>query len=172
MATEVASVWQSQFVLRWKLQLSWHGNCSFSYMATEGVQRWQMLFLIHGNRRRPVMTIFVVVNYAPCADWASASSLCLWTHLCTTSMAGTWVLPDSTCCTKALHFTPVITRESFCHLFFMFIFHVHSIMCSFFVFALPWLAILASWSWLPVHLSALAPCDCTCHGAPLRVFWS
>ena len=155
-------------VLAWQLQLFLHGNYSCPGRATTVVQGWQLQLLIHGNCSCPVMAT-AVVNYAPSANSPSATSLFMdspvydvdgrymgaaWCHVL---HEGSAIFPDT-------------TRESFAILC-KFIFHAHTSMFHF-SYALPWFATLASWSWLPVHLSVLAPYDWTCHGAPLSVFWS
>ena len=83
------------FDYTWQLQLSRHGNCSCPgmatavcpAMATEAVQAWQL----------QLSDMFLSPN-----SLSTTSLSC--THLCTTLMAGTWLLPDATCCMKVLHF--------------------------------------------------------------------
>ena len=106
---------------------SWslHGNCSLFNMAHVVVQpchtdlftlvihgcldiavtfdyTWQLQLSRHGNCICPGMAI-ASVSYVTSANSPPATSL-LWTHLCMTSMAGTWLPPDATCCMKVLHF--------------------------------------------------------------------
>ena len=153
--------WQLQFVLAWQLQLSRHGNCSCPDMATAAVPGWQLQLFSHGNYILSTM-LLLLIDHLQLHFFNGLT--CVWrrwqVHGCRLMPRAAWrfcIFPD-------------ITRESFAILC-KFIFHVHTSMFHF-SYALPWFATLASWSWLPIHLSVLAPCDWTSYGAPLSVFWS
>ena len=97
-------------IIHGNCSLSWHGNCSCPGMATAAVQAWQLQLCRDGNCSCSVMATAVVQSWQ-----LQLSTMLLllihrlqlhflWTHLCMTSMAGTWVPPNATCCTKVLHF--------------------------------------------------------------------
>ena len=178
MATTIDLTWQlhlcrhgNAFVQAWQMQLCMHGNPGVALHLSKA---WQMQLSMNGTAPVQIMANAVVqawqlhLSYVHSPESLSTNSLHS-SHLCTTLMAGTWLPPDATCCMKVLHFFRY-NSWVFCHPLQVYFSCPHQYVS--FSYALPWFATLASWSWLPIHLSVLAPCDWTCHGAPLSVFWS